>query len=380
MNILALSHEYPPIGGGGANAAYHLLNGFAGKGHKVTLITTAYAGREFLKQETMLEICTVDSRRSAPDQCSFGEMLDYLIKAYRLAKRLVSEAIAQGTPYDECLVFFGIPSGPIAYMLKKKYKLPYMIRFGGGDIPGAQKRFKYIYPILAPAIRTIWRNAQYGVANSAGLKREAESFYKNCSYRVINNGVDTDKYVPLDSSHGDQTFNILAVGRLIPVKGLQYFIPMLDHIRQSTAKNIVFTVVGDGPYREYLEKMTSDTHVEDIVRFVGKKTGADLLSEYQTADLYVLPSEREGMANTVLEAMSCRLPVVMTPVPGSDEMISGNGYITEIKMFADRVIELINNDELRNHMGELSRERVINLFSWENSVNQYITLMSGGEL
>ena len=86
MKILVLSHEYPPIGGGGANAAYHLLNGFAGKGHKVTLITTAYTGRESLKQETLLEICTVDSRRSAPDQCTFEEMLDYLIKAYKLAK------------------------------------------------------------------------------------------------------------------------------------------------------------------------------------------------------------------------------------------------------------------------------------------------------
>ena len=69
--------------------------------------------------------------------------------------------------------FLGIPSGPIGLYLKKRYGLPYVIRFGGGDIPGAQKRFSLLYKILSPAIRSIWRNADALVANSEVLKQKA---------------------------------------------------------------------------------------------------------------------------------------------------------------------------------------------------------------
>lgn len=91
---------------------------------------------------------------------------------------------------DICLTFFGIPSGPLALHLKRKYRLPYVVRFGGGDIPGAQKRFRYLYAVLAPAVRAVWKNAGRLIANSEGLKKRALAFESRYAVDIIENGVD----------------------------------------------------------------------------------------------------------------------------------------------------------------------------------------------
>lgn len=144
MKILILSHEFPPIGGGGANACFFLTREFAQKGHQVTILTAQFADlphSEITKEGA--RIMRVPCRRMNKEKSSFLEMFSYLIRAWKQAEQLVKKE-----KYDICLTFFGIPSGPLALHLKRKYKLPYVVRFGGGDIPGAQKRFRYLYLIL----------------------------------------------------------------------------------------------------------------------------------------------------------------------------------------------------------------------------------------
>ena len=130
MKILAISHEFPPIGGGGANACFFLTKGFVEKGHEVTLVTANYQGMPESEIVNGVRVIRVNSKRAHKEHCSFKEMLSYLLKAYPVANKLQKRE-----KFDVCLVFFGIPSGPIGYMLKKEYKLPYVIRFGGGDVP-----------------------------------------------------------------------------------------------------------------------------------------------------------------------------------------------------------------------------------------------------
>ncbi len=123
MNVLALSHEYPPLGGGGANAAYNLLRGFVNKGHRVTLITTdssfCFQYEYNMTPEECyanIEIIYVKSKRRHKEQSSLFEMFDYMIKAYCQANKLVKEKKNNGNEslsFDVCMIFFGIPSGPI---------------------------------------------------------------------------------------------------------------------------------------------------------------------------------------------------------------------------------------------------------------------------
>lgn len=371
MKILAISHEFPPIGGGGANACYFLTKGFVEKDHEVTLVTANYQGMPESEIVNGVRVIRVNSKRAHKEHCSFKEMLSYLLKAYPVANKLQKRE-----NFDVCLVFFGIPSGPIGYMLKKKYKLPYVIRFGGGDVPGFQERFTKVYKIIAPAIKLIWKKADALIANSQGLKDMALDFYNKKPFDVIPNGVDTEVFYPSVKEESDE-FKILFVSRLIERKGLQFIIPQLKKIQDSTEKSVKLIVVGDGPYRETLERIAEENHVSDMVEFVGQKGKEEIVPFYQNADLFILPSSKEGMPNVVLEAMACGLPIIMTPCEGSAELICENGYKAERKEFADYIIKLIGDNEMRKEMSINSNKRVKNFFSWKHIVNEYLETLDG---
>lgn len=371
MRILAVTHEFPPIGGGGANACFYLTKGFVDKGHQVTLITANYQNMPEVENVNGVDIIRVPSSRKYCDHSSFTEMLSYLWMALPRAYKLLKKE-----KFDICLVFFGIPSGPIGYVLKKKYNLPYIIRFGGGDIPGAQKRFAKIYKILMPAIRAIWRNAETLIANSQGLRERALSFYNKKEIEIICNGVDANIFYSsaLESKSKDE-FQILFVSRLIEGKGLQFIIPELEKIQDNIDRKVKLIIVGNGPYRESLEKLTRQCDVEKYVQFEGQKSREELLMYYQKADVFILPSQQEGMPNVVLEAMACGLPIIMTPCEGSKELMGDNGYVISTEEFPEKLILLANQKELRRKMGEESK-RIVDLnFSWEKKVVEYIQMI-----
>lgn len=369
MKILVVSHEFPPIGGGGANACYFLTKGFAERGHQITLVTASYQRLPEEEVNNGVHIIRVNALRRHREHCSFKEMLSYLMKALPLAERLYKTK-----KFDLCLCFFGIPSGPIGYILKKKYKLPYIIRFGGGDVPGFQKRFTKVYKLIGPAIKVIWKNADVLIANSQELTDMALDFYNKRDFQIIYNGVDTETFYPKKKKI-DKEFKILFASRLIERKGLQYVIPQLKKIQQSVDKKVKLIVVGDGPYRDELESLVKQYNAQEIVRFEGQKNREEMLSYYQNADLFILPSNNEGMPNVVLEAMACGLPIVMTPCGGSSALIEENGYIAEKNAFGDVIVKMINDISLCRDMGDNSKWRIDSFFTWDKVVEQYLLIM-----
>lgn len=375
MRILVISHEYPPIGGGGANACMFLTQGYAQSGHNVTLVTAWYEGLKEHESIDGVEIYRIKSKRAHKEHCSFKEMLSFIFKALPLADRLERK-----NRYDVCQIFFGIPSGPVGYWLKKRYGLPYVIRFGGGDIPGFQDRFKTVYKLIGPFVKIIWNNAAALVANSEGLKHFAEKFYSKKEISVICNGVDTAKFTPADEKNCNGVINLLFVSRLIERKGLQFVIPELKSISEGTAKDIHLTVVGDGPYRAALEELTAGCNVSELVTFAGQKDKDELPAYYRSGDIFVFPSKREGMPNAVLEAMASGLAVVMTPCEGSSELIDNNGVVADFPQFIEKLCALVANEAAICAMGKSSRQRAVEEFSWERAVERYLLLFENMRL
>ena len=81
------------------------------------------------------------------------------------------------------------------------------------------------------------------------------------------------------------------------------------------------------------------------------------------------------MPNVVLEAMSMGLPIVMTPCQGSKELVTDNGIIADYKHFAQAIIKLCKDPELRRQMGEKSRKNVEKSFQWKQIARQYEKLL-----
>ena len=374
MKILIISHEYPPVGGGGANACSALAHEFAEAGNTVLVLTAGYRGTP--AHESLaggnLRITRVDAKRRYRDHCSAPEMMDYVMKASAEA-----DDVLKRERYDVCLCFFGIPGGILARRLRKKYGLRYIIRMGGGDIPGFQNRFRRLYRLSEPELRRIWRDADALVANSEGLRETALGFCDRYPVRVITNGVDTDVYTPSDERRTDDgPVRLLTVCRLIERKGIQDVIPEIRNIEKRTGRSIRWVIAGDGPYRQTLEELARDSGAEGCMEFRGLVEKGDMSELYRQADIFVLPSYREGMPNAVLEAMASGLPVIMREgCQGADELIRDNG-IAARGSFADALAELIGAGRDRwREMGCYGRQMVLGSYMWERIAGQYTDLL-----
>jgi teichuronic acid biosynthesis glycosyltransferase TuaC len=138
---------------------------------------------------------------------------------------------------------------------------------------------------------------------------------------VLRNGVDLERFRPADReaarSHlGLKGAVLLSVGHLIPRKGHHLAIAALRSLPGTT-----LVIVGDGPMAGELRTQANALGVSDRVHFAGARTQAELLDYYNAADALVLASDREGMANVLLESMACGTPVVATALWGTPEVV-----------------------------------------------------------
>jgi len=150
--------------------------------------------------------------------------------------------------------------------------------------------------------------------------------------RVVPNGVAEEFFLPPHTpspepagDSGPDPLRLLFVGRLDVQKNVARLLDAVAQVREP----VRLRLVGDGDLRQDLLAQTARLGLDDRVEFVGRKHGEDLVKEYADADLFVLPSDREGMALVVLEAMAAGLPVLATAVPGNIETVEGAGVLAE---------------------------------------------------
>lgn len=121
---------------------------------------------------------------------------------------------------------------------------------------------------------------------------------------------------------------LLFVGRLSHQKNIAHLLDALDGISEHYETRIV----GDGELRGELERYAQRLGLHNVT-FAGRKDDDELLHEYERADIFVLPSEREGMPLVLIDAMAMRLPAVGTDVLGIRDMISHgtNGLLAPLE-------------------------------------------------
>lgn len=141
---------------------------------------------------------------------------------------------------------------------------------------------------------------------------------------------------------------LLYVARIIKEKGIYETIDIYRAVKTRYA-DLKLIVAGDGSELNKVKRYVSSNEINDIT-FIGNVVGADLLNTYLLGDLYILPTESEGMATTVLEAMALGLPVLTSPTGGvKDFFINGKmGYLIDNRhpqQYIEKVMELIADEE-----------------------------------
>jgi glycosyltransferase involved in cell wall biosynthesis len=147
------------------------------------------------------------------------------------------------------------------------------------------------------------------------------------------------------------------VGRLAPEKGHMLLLNALAILRQN---GVVFhaIMIGDGVLKEELIQKTQIFHLEDCVSWVGSQTNVpDWLPFF---DLFILPSQWEGISLALLEAMAADLPIVATSVGGTPEVVKNGvtGFLvpaSEPVSLAAAIRKLIENPALRKEMGQAGK-------------------------
>ena len=112
------------------------------------------------------------------------------------------------------------------------------------------------------------------------------------------------------------------------------------------------------------------------LRFLGNVAHEELPELYRAHDAFVLPSRNEGMSNTVLEAMASGLPVIVTDVGGTAELVEGNGVrvpVDDEAALRSAVAALRDDAGKRREMGQRSREIALE-YSWERVAEEYLRL------
>ncbi|HEY3476005.1 MAG TPA: glycosyltransferase, partial [Anaerolineales bacterium] len=152
MRILIINSEYPPIGGGAGNASAHIAAQLGRMGHIVTVLTSRFGTLPHREQTGNLTIVRVAGLRRRLDRSTPLEQLLFLLAACFASLKLVPRLKPHAT-----LAFFGLPSGAVSWLIKKIYRVPYVVSLRGGDVPGFRPYdFRMYHQLIAPFLRMIW--------------------------------------------------------------------------------------------------------------------------------------------------------------------------------------------------------------------------------
>lgn len=373
MKLLVLNYEYPPLGGGAGIISKNIAEGLAALGNEVTVLTTYYSGTEEDSVENGVHVIRLKSKRKDVFQSNIREMLSWMICAKRFLKKHL-----QVGKYDLCFANYALPCGEVAYSMKEMFHLPYVVISHGHDIPWFfPEQMMWYHAACYHWIRKICMQSRRNYVQSDEMLSNINAFLggTTAKNKLIFNGWNRDKFFPDESKRANK-FTILFAGRLVMQKDPMTFLKAIKIAKERIAGFEVH-IVGDGKMRKKMEDFVMQNGLESIVVFKNWLTKPEIIAEYQSASLTVMPSLAEGMSMALLEALACGQYVIATKVSNNEKLITAgkNGDFIEkkdYKSLADKIIDFHDNKFLHNYTVPAEHfDSLAEQFDWKNIVKQY---------
>lgn len=374
MKVLILNYEYPPIGGGAGVITANIAKGLAQRDHEVTVLTTWFEGEKEVDFTENLRTIRLKSKRKHIYKSNPREMWSWVVYAKKfLKKHLLKEK------YDLCFANFAIPGGEVAYTMRHRFNMPYAIISHGHDIPWFFPEQMFWYHVLTYHwIRSICLQSEVNFVQSEEMKNNIDSFLgkrhvnKNI---IIHNGWDSNFFKPDYTKRTDE-FTIIFPGRLVKQKDPLSFLKAVNLLTKKIEK-LKVNILGDGPLRKQMQRFVDDNKLNDIVDFKSWISKTEMLEQYQSASITVLPSLNEGMSIATLEALACGQYVITTDVSRNSELITAgyNGDLVEKRnpeQLADKILEFYETKFKNNVLIPVEElEQYHKLYEWDNIIEKY---------
>jgi glycosyltransferase involved in cell wall biosynthesis len=215
-----------------------------------------------------------------------------------------------------------------------------------------------------------------------------KGYIKPKAIKTIGNGIDTSVFKPTNKREqlekqlklGSCSFRVAATGRLVKNKGFMDLLNGFAKLHHKHSNSQLLLIGGNvkndiSPFKKQLIARIKELNLEHAVIITGV---VDNVEEYLAiCDVFVLPSYREGMPRSLLEAMSTEIPVIATNIRGCREAIvdGENGYLYtphDVNALAKLLNRTYKKIEERKYVGKNARSRIVPYFDEKNYVNRQL--------
>lgn len=314
-----------------------------------------------------------------PRFITFPKMLKFLdgwMMAVSVSMFLIRKKI--NWDFDVIDAHWLYPDGTAALLLGRVYRTPVTVTVRGDDIRTFSR-----FLLRRLQLRYTLRNVLWVWAVCEDLKKWVCRIVPGLpSVEVSLNGVDTKKFHPINRSECRELLGLplghtilITVGRIEPAKGQMILMEALGIL---AAKEVEYQLVLVGPvddedYVKQMRESAAKTGLGGRIVWAGPQGHESLINWLCAADIFLLASENEGCPNSLLEAMACQVPAVVTPVGGVPELINeGDGCIF-VKRTAEAFARGIEEMTGRNRKLHERRETIHNdIRSWDKVAEQIL--------
>lgn len=301
----------------------------------------------------------------------FGR-LAFMKNAYRLSKKLICENNIDVINIGEPAV-----SGFPALRLKRKLRKPLVTQVQGqllGLPAGTFSRLKtqYIEWVTkyvckrSDRVRTVSKEILRSIVDAGVPENKVFTVPSRCNTEKFDPTKYENARIDLRASLGFSPDDIVLTftGRLVEYRDIDSDLIALKALIDENQR-FKMLIVGDGAHQEALEKMSCDLAISEYTRFVGRVPFDEIPAYLSAGDIFISTPTNEGIARSVLEAMSMQLPTVATRVGGTPELIVNheNGILVDVKspeQIVAAVKFITSSENKRLEMGRKAREAIIN--------------------
>lgn len=278
----------------------------------------------------------------------------------------------QQAPFDLIDAEFFYPDGPAAMRLAQALDIPFTIKARGADIHHWGSDPNCREQILHAA-----EKASALLAVSEALKQDMIALGMDGSKISVHyTGLDQDKFRPVDRLAAKRALGVsgplfITTGALIARKNQDLVIRALAAFPDAT-----LMLAGLGEAEHAYRTLANQLGVIDRVRFLGSVPHDQLPHLTAAADIAILVSKSEGLANAWVEALACGTPVIISEAGGARELVTSASAGRVVDQTAEAIIEAARAILAQRPAQELVRSSV-SRFSWKNNGDQLLSILSG---
>jgi glycosyltransferase involved in cell wall biosynthesis len=231
-------------------------------------------------------------------------------------------------------------------------------------------------PLLLALARWLCRRCAFIVVLSESWQTALRQRLGDLPFSVIANGVPILN-AGVRPAHNPDELNILFLGNLSERKGVFDLLEVMPQV----SKAVLHMVGGEEQpgFTAKISELIAEKQLQQRIKLHGIKAGLEKQAFFQNADIFILPSYAEGLPMSLLEAMMCGLPVIVSDVGGIPSVITDkeNGLLITAgnhRKIAETLQLLINDPDLRQKIGQAAKQRCLAEFSTDAVVDKLLSL------